>query len=275
MSLPALEDASGARAAIGAVLVVGALPLAPLAVLVARRLDAGRREFFARWGFSHLLLVAAAFLATLAALGSLAPPAPDTSIVALLVRSALAFLVPALVALWVARRTEPNAAVSLGLARPRVGRAVLAGVLAYFVLLPGVLGLGLLWPFLLELLGREPAAQEVLVRLLELSGPELAAGLALAVLVQPLLEEFLFRAFLQPLLVQNLRATGGVVLTSLVFASLHGTDAFLPVFGLSLLLGGVMLRTRSLVAVWAVHALHNGATLAFFLLVPGARELVQ
>lgn len=275
MSLPPLEDAPASRAALGAVLCCGALPLVPLAVLLARRVDPGRRELFVRWGFSHLMLCTAAFLVALGTLGRLAPPPVEASIVRSLFGSVLAFLAPALVTLAVARRTEPSAAASLGLVRPRTGRALLAGALVYLLLLPGVLGLGLLWPWVLERFGREPTAQDVLVQLLDLSGGALAAGLLLAVVVQPWLEELLFRAFLQPLLVQNLRASGGVALTSLVFASLHGEDAFLPVFGLSLLLGGVMLRTRSLPAVWAVHALHNGLTLAFFLLVPGARELLE
>jgi membrane protease YdiL (CAAX protease family) len=50
----------------------------------------------------------------------------------------------------------------------------------------------------------------------------------------------------------------GVAATSIVFASLHGTGAFLPIFALSLVLGGVMLRTQRIFASWSVHALHNG-----------------
>ena len=81
----------------------------------------------------------------------------------------------------------------------------------------------------------------------------------------PLLEEVLFRGFLQPLLVQNFRDKGGIVLTSALFAVMHGTSAFLPIFGLSLILGAVMLRTQRLTAVWAIHALHNGLQVALLL----------
>ncbi len=45
-------------------------------------------------------------------------------------------------------------------------------------------------------------------------------------------------------------------------AALHGPSAFLPIFGLSLVLGAVMLRTQRLVAAWGIHALHNGIQVA-------------
>jgi membrane protease YdiL (CAAX protease family) len=94
----------------------------------------------------------------------------------------------------------------------------------------------------------------------------------LATLVVPFFEELLFRGFLQPFLVQNFHDRGGVVLTSLFFAMLHGGSAFGPIFVLSLLLGGIALRTRRLWASWAVHAVHNGLMIAVFLYNP---ELAQ
>jgi len=88
------------------------------------------------------------------------------------------------------------------------------------------------------------------------------------VAVIPLFEEVMFRGFLQPLLVQNLGDRGGVALTSFVFALLHGASSILPIFGLSLVLGGIMLRTQRLAAPWAVHALHNGLMLVLLFLFP-------
>jgi len=90
----------------------------------------------------------------------------------------------------------------------------------------------------------------------------------LGTLVVTFFEELIFRGFLQPFLVQNFRDVGGVVLTSLIFALLHGGVAFGPIFALSLLLGGVALRTRRLWASWAMHAAHNGLMLALFLYDP-------
>jgi membrane protease YdiL (CAAX protease family) len=56
-----------------------------------------------------------------------------------------------------------------------------------------------------------------------------------------------------------------VVATSAVFGLLHGPSASLPIFGLSLILGGVMLRTQRLLAPCLIHMLHNG--LMVFLLL--------
>src|SRR5262249_42104447 len=58
--------------------------------------------------------------------------------------------------------------------------------------------------------------------------------------------------------------------TSFVFAALHGSGAFLPIFALSLVLGGTMLRTQRLFAVWTVHAAHNGLMfLVLYSMPPG------
>ncbi|MFM7280644.1 MAG: lysostaphin resistance A-like protein, partial [Planctomycetia bacterium] len=95
------------------------------------------------------------------------------------------------------------------------------------------------------------------------------------VLLIPFFEELLFRAFFQPLMVQNVRDRLGIVVTSLIFGLLHGTAACVPVFAVSLLLGGLMLRTQSLPAVWAVHALHNGLMFVVIFVFPEAARSLQ
>jgi membrane protease YdiL (CAAX protease family) len=162
----------------------------------------------------------------------------------------------------------------LGLWPGRNGRAVLAGALAYALLLPAIIGTTAWWPWVFARLGGQYELQAIVLELAALRGAALAAAVVLAVLVVPLLEELLFRSFLQPLLVQNLGDRGGVAATSVVFAALHGPSAFLPLFALSLVLGFVMLRTQRLAAAWAVHALHNGLQLALLFLVPEAGEAI-
>ena len=44
--------------------------------------------------------------------------------------------------------------------------------------------------------------------------------------------------------------------------------ASVPIFGLSCLLGYVMLRSQRLLAAWAIHALHNGAQFLILYLLP-------
>jgi membrane protease YdiL (CAAX protease family) len=246
-------------ARVGLVLLAGGLSLVPVAAYLARRIFPGRHVFFARWGFSHvLMLVGIAFLASpLAWLVAHALPLGTPPILRGLVGSAcLLALLGLCVVVW-AWRLDPAGWRGLGLRRGHNLRALGSGCASYVLFLPTLLGVGLSWPWLLERLGGEHGLQPVALGMAQLEGGALVIGIVLAVLVQPLLEELLFRAFLQPLLVQNLGDKLGVGATSVLFAGLHGPEAFLPIFALSVLLGAVMLRTQRLPAVWALHGAHN------------------
>ncbi|MFN0243728.1 MAG: lysostaphin resistance A-like protein [Planctomycetota bacterium] len=247
------------QAQVGVVLVAAAVTLAPLTALAVRRIFPGRNIVFARWGFSHVVAAVALIFASLIVLQSVWPQPPGDVTTALL-RMVCVLAVAGVYVLRVAHRMEPEGWRALGLWRGRQGRAVVAGVVAYGMSLPLLLGLLALWPWVLERLGGQAVEQETVRLFAELSPGERWLPAILAIAVQPFFEELLFRVFLQPLLVQNLSDKLGVIATSLAFASLHGFAAFLPIFGLSLVLGGVMLRTQRLAAVWAVHALHNGLT---------------
>ena len=187
---------------------------------------------------------------------------------------ALAFLISALAIFAVAKRTEPAPLSSLGWSEAAHSRAVILGLGLYLLFLPAIFGAGLVSPWLVERFGGVAKGQEVLLGIGALEGGTLVYAMFLAVLVMPLFEELLFRAFLQPLLIQNFRETGGVVLTSALFAFIHtGWVTFLPIFCLSLLLGALYLRTRSLTAVVLIHGLHNAIVLSLFLASEEWREL--
>jgi hypothetical protein len=162
---------------------------------------------------------------------------------------------------------------ALGLRAAGGMRAIAVGLLGYAVALPAIVGLLLVSSWLWPLVGVAPAEQDVVDIARTLEGPAFWAFAGAAVLVIPLCEELMFRAFLQPLLVQNLGDRGGVAMTALLFAGIHG-NAFvlLPMFALSLVLGAVMLRTQRIAACFVVHALHNGATLVLLRCVPQSGE---
>src|SRR5262249_54711405 len=94
-------------------------------------------------------------------------------------------------------------------------------------------------------------------------------------LLMPLFEEALFRGMLQPVLVQYLRPAAGIVVTSILFGAMHGLDAFLPIFALSLLLGWIRHRTQRLSAAWAVHALHNAGQFVMLFSLPDLIERAE
>ena len=255
------------------VFALGGLALVPPTAALVRRLTPRVPVFFARWRFSHLGLVLAAGVVFIAlgtsALPALAPHA-STSLMQVF-GACLGLGATSAVIVEVARRMDPDGARSLGLWRGGQARAAGVGVLAYVLCLPTLLGLALLWPWIHARLGGEWAPQVFFHEFAGASGAQFWALVLVVVAVQPLFEELIFRAFLQPLLVQNLGDRGGLALTSALFALLHGAGFFLPIFALSLLLGALKLRTQRLAASWAVHAVHNGlmVTLALLDSVPG------
>jgi hypothetical protein len=235
-------------------------------MFLARHFFPGRNVFFARWGFSHVLVVIGSALvfaaAASAAAGAWEWPLPE--ILVALLGSGAAFSGVGLVIVAYASRLDPAGWRSLGLGRGRTARAVAVGVVSYVLLYPAQLGLLMLWPWTFEALGGDYEMQDVALGIAALEGRDVWLALCLVGVIVPFLEELIFRAFLQPLLVQNLGDRAGIVVTSIVFAILHGPAAFLPIFALSLLLGAIMLRTQRLLAVWVVHGLHNALSFSLF-----------
>ena len=249
------------------VLASTAIALVPLARVLVARIAPRKGAFFARWGFSHVLL--------LMLFGLVLLQAADLVLVPLFAYDgeageALLGLLRTLVlmggvsagALLVAHRLHPEGVRALGLGGGGTGRAILAGLAALALVWPALYGCMLVWPELLRLVGVEWKDQAVLETILGLDGGALVFAVLFATLIGPLFEEIVFRGFLQPLLVQNFRETGGVTLTALLFASLHGPHPFLPLFCLSLLLGWLKLHTQRLAAPFCVHVLNNSLTLA-------------
>lgn len=263
---------SGDVALVGLLLLFAGVGLIPLGRLLCERLFPSPRVLFVRWGFTHVLVSFLVFVIAFI-IARFATDIFFTGILGDLLISLAAFLLTAGFVLLVANQTEPTPSSSLGWTGAPHMRAVMLGVCLYVVFLPAILGAGFVSPWLVERLGGVAEGQEVLLEIGALEGAALCLALLFAVLMQPLLEEFLFRGLLQPLLVQNLREVGGVVLTSVLFAIIHPWVAFLPVFCLSLLLGTLYVRTRSLAAVAVVHGLHNGLVLALFLTSSWWREL--
>ncbi len=89
-----------------------------------------------------------------------------------------------------------------------------------------------------------------------------------AVFVAPMAEEVVFRGYLYPAAKRFCGPLGGMIFSSLVFASAHGNVvALLPLFILAMLLCLIYELTGSIWANISVHFLFNAATVAMQLLV--------
>lgn len=256
----------------GVVLVAGGAALVPLAAAVLRFGVHERSVLFARWGFSHLLV--AAFVGVVALVA--APLAiPGDGVLSELYRSMLVLGSVAGFAAWLARKLQPEGVRAFGFEAGRHARSIATAFCVYACLLPFVVGLERVWPTIMRWIELEPAAATLLERILVLEGAVLFQAVVVCVLFGPLLEEVVFRGFLQPLLVQNFGERGGIAITSIAFAVLHPAEAWLPLFGLSCVLGGIQLRTQRLTAAWAVHGVHNALVLFVAFRFPEARELLH
>lgn len=167
-------------------------------------------------------------------------------------------LTAAVILLLALRR--PGGPATLGVRRLTPGSRGPFAASCYLLSFPALMALGALTAGLYSAAGADPPVQDTAV-LVEGGLDEHPVWIWLLVAgVIPLLEEIIFRGFLLELLVSRLGVVAGVVLSSALFAFLHGWAVFLPIFGLAVVLAGVKLRTRSLGAAWFIHAVHNGLT---------------
>jgi membrane protease YdiL (CAAX protease family) len=120
---------------------------------------------------------------------------------------------------------------------------------------------------LLGALLRTPQVDNPIVRLMRDPASIVVVGV-FASTIGPLAEEIFFRGFLQPVATRSLGLWGGVGVTSLVFASMHGVEYhwrwqyLLIVFAASLAFGWIRHRRNSTGASTLVHAGYN---LLFFI----------
>jgi membrane protease YdiL (CAAX protease family) len=261
--------------ALGLLLVLAAVAVAPLVAHLARRVHPGRNIVFARHGFSHVAVVVLVVLAA----SALAAPLVERAgggLLARLLGGAFGFACGVAYVVHSQVRLDPDSWRALGL-RPGTnhGTALVVGLGSWLVFLPAFFGLGFAWLWAARTFELGDPAQPIAREFLALPAGGRWLPLVLGVAVVPLLEEILFRGFLQPLLVQNLREKAGVATCAIVFGALHGEAAFLQVTGLAIVLGAVMLRTQSLLAVWAIHAAHNGLMFWLMYNVPEVRRFMD
>ena len=170
------------------------------------------------------------------------------------------------IVLVAARRRGGLAA--LGVRRLTPGPRVRYAVARYVISLPMIYGLGSLAVFLYLLAGEDIGQQDAAKMVAEGLKSDAVLVILLTAVAIPLLEEVLFRGLLLELLVARGGRVVGVLGSSAAFALMHGFQAFLPIFGLAIVLAVIKLRTRSLAAVWLVHGLHNGMSVLYLLYGP-------
>lgn len=159
----------------------------------------------------------------------------------------------------------------IGVRSTHLGKNVAWGVAGAIANLPVVLILGILGVTLFRFLPppEHPTSLELM------NNPSLATILATlfaASIVAPIVEESIFRGTLLPAISAAFRhVPSGILLTSLIFASIHptGIPAWPALAGVGAMAALLTYQTRSLVPAIVMHAVHNFLTLMLALSLTG------
>lgn len=90
------------------------------------------------------------------------------------------------------------------------------------------------------------------------SGLGMIGFLALALIIGPVMEEVVFRGYLQSALAKRMPGWGAITITSLIFMAGHGPTVLWPMYFIySVAWGWVFMRTRSLKTAILFHMLSN------------------
>ncbi len=155
----------------------------------------------------------------------------------------------------------------LGLTLENWKSDVWIGLKHYIVILPVIIFASYVVNYVSELFGIPPDNQEIITKLLEEESIAVLIFMVFfGILAAPIVEEILFRGFLQPAVRPIVGKTNTIIISGGLFALVHlNAHVFLQIFILGLLLAYLFEQTKSLIAPITVHLLHNSITLVFLL----------
>ncbi len=156
---------------------------------------------------------------------------------------------------------------SLGLTIHNWKNDVKTGLKHYLIALPVIIASGFIVNFVLRVFSIEPEQQNIINNILsEDSLGVLTFMVFFGTLAAPVVEELLFRGFLQSAVRNTCNKIQTVLISGCVFALIHwNAYVFIQIFILGTLLAYLFEITRSLVAPITVHICHNTVTLAFLI----------
>ncbi len=156
---------------------------------------------------------------------------------------------------------------SLGFTASNWKSDVKFGLKHYFIVLPFIVLAGFLVDFISRKFGTPLEQQEIIKRVLEEDSlAVLTFMFFFGILAAPVIEELLFRGFIQSAVRTSFGKLKAIFISGLLFASVHlNAYVFLQILILGLLLAYLFEKTGSLIAPITVHIFHNSATLAFLI----------
>lgn len=137
------------------------------------------------------------------------------------------------------------------------------GVGAYLIILPMFVATVLIYAGILHMLEIQMQPQPVMKALMELDSPIwIGLSFVFAVIAAPWVEELVFRGVLLPWLIRRGGLAAGLILTSLIFALVHGhAQTLVPLFMISVAFGCGYIWSGSLWIPVTMHACFNALNL--------------
>lgn len=150
-----------------------------------------------------------------------------------------------------------------------VSGIVARGFYYFLAIIPILLAAGFLCPMVLEFLKLPMDPQDLVTQVLNMGvSPMFFLITFLAVVMAPISEELLFRAFIYRSLKSYASPKVSAIITSLMFAGMHfNWHSFLPLFLLGLWLCRTYEKTGNLWVPIVLHAFFNGNTLVTLMLL--------
>ena len=155
--------------------------------------------------------------------------------------------------------------VAFGFERRRIGVDVRHGLALYVAAVPVVTFYTWLYVQALEHLNQPVYSQDVITLLADPTQPLAfkAAVIALAVLIAPVMEEFVFRGIVLTALAKHIPPLHAAYTVSFTFALIHGhVPSIVPLFVIAMAFSVAYLTTRSILVPIVMHALFNAVSLA-------------
>lgn len=156
---------------------------------------------------------------------------------------------------------------TLGLSVVSLLSHIKQGIKRYLITLPLIILAGFMINVISHYFGLTPEMQDVVQWVLEEKSVFIMVSLIFfGIVVAPIIEEIVFRGFLQPPLKNLLGGRYAILVSASLFAAVHmDIFAFFQIFILGMLLGYLFEKTQTLAASVFVHILHNSLTLVFLL----------
>ncbi len=167
------------------------------------------------------------------------------------------------VGVWTLGQTLGAGSDAYGLQGAPNRRHVYVGLATCVACAPALFGASQVWSGLLHMIGEQVETQEVSELVQSAALHERWAVLLMAGVIVPILEEFLFRGFLQTWLVKAQGAAQGILLTGFFFALLHDISSFGPLLVIALAAGCIRHATGSLWPAIVVHIINNSLVTAW------------